>query len=335
MAAYRHHKHTSHRTALALAAAFWPLAAVLAGCGAAPALGGHPPSTLPASGPGTASSPASPGSPTTPGTGGQSTSATTAPPRPYRPNSVVLGFFHNTLFGYLCTYVAAGSSDTAVTIERFGKQDLCFDGLDAAAPPSIVITTPGGARETFPLTGDGPGEWDWPLLSVPGGGPEASLGVYAFQVTTVTAGSGSGAPSSPAASPSAGPGPSVTSGPPATSVTTSGHFTVIPAAEPAAVVGSDSRPPGREGYLAAGSQLTIWFSGFPGFTTIYVSLYGPGVAMEYPLLTDLPGLKTDGNGEGEAVWPVPAGAAAGRYAIWIDPPPQGCVNPCTAFDVTP
>ncbi len=154
---------------------------------------------------------------------------------------------------------------------------------------------------------------DWPLLSVPGGGPEASLGVYAFQVTAVTAGSGSGAPSSPASSPSAGPSPSVTSGPPATSVTTSGHVTVVRAAEPSAVVGSDSRLPSREGYLAAGSRLTIWFSGFPGLTTIYVSLYGPGVAMEYPLLTDLPSLRTDGNGEGDAVWPVPAGTAAGRF----------------------
>ena len=311
--------------------------AALAGCAAPPALGGHPASTLPASGPSAASSPATtPGSPGTPDTGGQSTSATTAPPRPYRPNSVVLGFFKNSLYPDLCTYVAAGSSDTALTIERFvARRDLCFDGLDAVAPPSILITTPQGAQETFPLTDAGSGEWDWPLLSVPGGGPEASLGVYAFQVTAVTAGSGSGAPPSPASSPSAGPSPSVISGSPATSVTTSGHFTVVPAAEPSAVVGSDSLPPGREGYLAAGSQLTIWFSGFPSLTTIYVSLYGPGVATEYPWLTDLPGLSTNGNGEGEAVWPVPAGAAAGRYAIWIDPPPQGCTNPCTAFDVTP
>ncbi len=67
---------------------------------------------------------------------------------------------------------------------------------------------------------------------------------------------------------------------------------------------------------------------------IYVSLYGPGVAQNYSLLVDLPGLRTDQYGEGGAIWAVPSSAAVGRYAIWIDPPPASCTNPCMAFTIT-
>jgi hypothetical protein len=86
--------------------------------------------------------------------------------------------------------------------------------------------------------------------------------------------------------------------------------------------------------LPAGSQLYVWFSGFPGFSMVYVSLYGPGEARKYPLLVDLPGVRTDQHGEGTASWAIPSGAAVSKYVIWIDPPPAGCLNLCLAFTVT-
>jgi hypothetical protein len=101
------------------------------------------------------------------------------------------------------------------------------------------------------------------------------------------------------------------------------------------VGGDDSLTAGREAAVPAGSQLHISFSGYPSSSLVYVSLYGPGAAGTYPLLTDLPALKTNPNGEGDAAWTVPPRAAVARYAVWIDPPPAGCTNPCTAFDVRP
>jgi hypothetical protein len=100
-------------------------------------------------------------------------------------------------------------------------------------------------------------------------------------------------------------------------------------------MGSDPLTASQNPIAAAGSQLHIWFSGFPSSSLVYVSLYGPGAAGTYPLLTDLPALKTDQNGEGDASWTVPPSAAGAKYAVWIDPAPTGCVNPCTAFSVRP
>jgi hypothetical protein len=79
--------------------------------------------------------------------------------------------------------VAAGSSGTVFTIQRFVEQVLCFTGLDTSVPPSFVITTPVGIRETRTLSPDS-SEWDGILIPVPGQGPEASLGEYSFQVTS-------------------------------------------------------------------------------------------------------------------------------------------------------
>ena len=177
-----------------------------------------------------------------------------------------------------------------------------------------MVTTPEGIRETVTLMYDS-GDWDDVLIPVPGHGAEASLGEYSFQVTTPIPGSAS-------ASPTAGV------------MTTSGHFTVMPDEQPAAAVGDASVVGGREVRLPAGSQLYIWFSGFPGFSMVYVSLYGPGAAQKYPLLVDLPGVRTDQYGEGTASWAIPSGATVGDYFIWIDPPPAGRPNLCMGFTIT-
>ena len=210
--------------------------------------------------------------------------------------------------------IAAGSSGTVFTIQRFVEQVLCFTGLDTSVPPSLVVTTPEGIRETLKLTPDS-SEWDGILISVPGQGPEASLGGYSFEVMTPIPGSAS-------TSPAAGV------------MTTSGHFTVMPDAQPSAEVGGASMAGARQVLLPAGSQLYLWFSGFPGFSMVYVSLYGPSASRKYPLLVDLPGVRTDQNGEGTASWAIPSSAAVSEYAIWIDPPPAGSPNPCMAFTVT-
>jgi hypothetical protein len=210
--------------------------------------------------------------------------------------------------------VAAGSSDTVFTIQRFVARALCFTGLDTSAPPSLVVTTPEGIRETMTLMSDS-GEWDDILIPVPGQGAEAGLGEYSFQVMTPIPGSAS-------TSPTAGV------------MTTSGRFIVVPATEPSAEVGGTSTVGAKQVSLSAGSQLYVWFSGFPGFSTVYVSLYGPSAAGTYPLLMDLPGVRTDQHGEGTASWAIPSGAAMSEYVIWIDPPPAGSPNPCMAFTVT-
>lgn len=304
------------------AAAVVMMAAVLAGCSAS-ALNGHAApalSALPASGPGSAAAP---------GSGGQP--ATTPSSRPYRPNSVVLGLFKSNYRSPGCVAVTPGSSGTAFTLQRFVARGLCFIGLNALTPPSIQVTTPDGTLETMPLLSAGSDGWDYVLLPVPGQGAEASLGEYSFHVTTAIAATG-GSGASPAAP---APSPSSTTSPAASVVTTSGHFTVIAATQPSVAVGSDPLAAGQQADVSAGSQLHIWFSGFPSFSLVYASLYGPGAAGNYPLLTDLPGLKTDQYGEADATWTVPSSTAAARYAVWINPTPAGGINPCLAFTVTP
>lgn len=300
------------------------MAAALAGC-SANALNGHaaPALSPAASGPGSAA----------PGSGGQP--ATTPSSRPYRPNSVVLGLFKSNYYSPGCVAVTAGSSGTAFTLQRFVARGLCFIGLNALTPPSIQITTPDGTLETVPLLNAGSDGWDYVLLPVPGQGAEASLGDYTFHVTTAIAGTGgSGAsPAAPAPSPSSATSPATS--PAASVVTTSGHFTVIAATQPSVAVGSDPLAAGQQADVSAGSQLHIWFSGFPSFSLVYASLYGPGAAGNYPLLADLPGLRTDQYGEADATWMVPSGTAAARYAVWISPTPAGGINPCLAFTVTP
>lgn len=173
--------------------------------------------------------------------------------------------------------------------------------------------TPEGIRETMTLTFDS-GEWDSILIPVPGQGAEASLGEYTFQVTTPIPGSASTSPTTAV-------------------MTTSGHFTVMPDIQPSAEVGGASMVESRQVFLPVGSQLYLWFSGFPGFSMIYVSLYGPGAAQKYPLLVDLPGVRTDQHGEGTASWAIPSDVAVSEYVIWINPPPAGCPNPCMAFTI--
>jgi hypothetical protein len=151
-------------------------------------------------------------------------------------------------------------------------------------------------------------------FSVPGQGAEASLGKYSFQVTTPIPGTAS-------ASPTPGVNPS------------SGYFIVMPDTQPTAEVGSGSTVRARLVNLSAGSQLYIWFSGYPSFSTVYVSLYGPCAAQECPWLADLPGVRADQYGEGTASWAIPSSAAASLYPIWIDPAPT-CLNPCIALSVT-
>jgi hypothetical protein len=176
---------------------------------------------------------------------------------------------------------------------------LCVTGLDISVPPSLLVTSPEGIRETVPLAPDS-GKWCVILTPVPGQGAEAGLGEYSFQVTTPISGSAS-------ASPTAGV------------MTTSGHFTVTPDKQPGAEVGDATMVGGNHFFLPAGSQLHIWFSGFPGFSMVYVSPYGPGSAQKYPLLADLPGVRTDQHGEGTASWAIPSGATVSEYVIWIDP----------------
>jgi hypothetical protein len=307
----------------------------LASCAGGNALNGHPAPSLSTSAPDSTATPKSPGqtqsTTSTPGTSSQNTPgtasqeltprsssptqpATPQSSRPYRPSSVIGGLFSSSLHPPLCVMVPAGSSDTVFTIERFVAQALCFTGLDTTVPPSLVVTTPEGIRETMALTSDS-GEWDGTLIPVPGKGAEASLGEYRFQVMTPIPGNAS-------ASPTAGV------------MTTSGHFTVMPDTQPSAEVGGASMVESRQVFLPAGSQLYIWFSGFPGFSVVYVSLYGPGAAREYPLLVDLPGVRTDQYGEGTASWTIPSGTTVSDYVIWIDPPPAGYRNPCMAFTIT-
>jgi hypothetical protein len=315
------------------AVTIWMMAAVLAGCSAG-ALDGHAAPALsppPASAPGS-TSPAAPGtgSATAPGPGGQP--ATAPPSRPYRPNSVILGAFRSSFISPTCVIVAAGSSGTVFTLPRFVERGLCFIGLNPLTPPSIQITTPDGTLETMPLQGTAFGGWDYFLLPVPGQGAEASLGEYTFQVTTAIAGAGSPGGSLTA---SPAPSPSITASPAASVVLTSGHFTVVPATQPSVAIGSDPLTARQQAVVPAGSQLHIWFSGFPSRSLVYASLYGPGAAGTYPLLTDLPGLKTDQYGEADATWTVPSGAAGATYAVWVDPTPAGVVNPCLSFTVEP
>lgn len=308
----------------------------LASCAGGNALNGHPAPSLSANALDSTASPTSPGptqsTASTPGTSPQtvtprssssgptqptaSTPGTSSQPatRPYRPNSVIGGLFNSSLMPPPCVTVAAGSSDTVFTVQRFVARPLCFTGLDTFVPPSLMVTTPEGIRETVPLMYDS-GAWDDVLLPVPGHGAEASLGEYSFQVTTPIPGSAS-------ASPTVGV------------MTTSGHFTVMPDKQPSAEVGDASVVGGRQVFLPAGSQLYIWFSGFPTFSMVYVSLYGPGAAQKYPLLVDLPGVRTDRYGEGTASWTIPSGATVSDYFIWIDPPPAGPPNPCLGFTIT-
>jgi hypothetical protein len=328
------------RTAVAAAIA------VLAGCSAGGSLNGHPASTLSTGGPAATSSPGGPaatastgihGSATASGHGSGQGSTATANQRPrQRPNSVSR-VFTVTPIGGPCMKVEAGSASTTFTVERLTFQTVCFIDLNVSEPPTIEVTTPDGTQETPMLaeTGATPGEWDWMIHSVPGQGPEASLGEYAFRVTTAASGaSGSNTAtiaSQTTTSASSGISPSIATDSPASEIAISGHFTVIPAASPAVDLSSYR--------LSAGSQLQIAFSGFPGSSVLYVTVYGPGTSPGtpaiYPLLADLPGLTTDQNGEGVTYWAVPSGTVVGQYPIWFDPPPAGCHNPCISLYITP
>jgi hypothetical protein len=237
--------------------------------------------------------------------------------------------------------VPAGSSDTDLTIQRFVEQQLCFTGLDTSIPPSLMVTTPGGHPETIPLTAFA-SKWDVMLFPVPGQGAEASLGEYSFRVTTPTpvsastsptAGSTSTSPTAGSASTSPTAGSTSTS-PTAGVVTTSGHFTVVPDTQSSAEVGGVPIVEAKYVYLPVGSQLYIWFSGYPSLWAVYVSLYGPCAAQKCPLRADLPVVRMDQYGEGTATWAIPSSEAVGEYLIWIDPPPGGAKNPCLVFNIT-
>jgi hypothetical protein len=115
---------------------------------------------------------------------------------------------------------------------------------------------------------------------------------------------------------------------------TKGILTISQATKPSAEVLNDP--------LLPGDQLQIGLSGFPASSMVYVSLYGPGVpygtppSAMYPLLVDLPALRTDQNGEGIALWTVPSGTVTGSYAVWIDPLPTACTNNlCIPFTIRP
>jgi hypothetical protein len=336
------------RSATGALAAVCVAGITLAGCTGANVLNGSSAPSLPTGAPDSAATPGSSnqsqlgtstsGAPS-PQVSPESTTPT-QPARPQRPNSVIALFFGNSLFQQCSITVAAGSSDTVFTIQRFVTQRLCFTGLGTSVPPDLVITTPGGVLEPMTLAGDSFG-WAVVLYSVPGYGAEASLGNYSFQVTTPTPGSASTSPTAglPSTSPTAGlPSTSPTAGLPSTSptagtVTTSGQFIVAPDTRPSASVGSESLGL-QQVSLSAGSQLHIWFSGYPSFSTVYVSLYGPCAGQKCPWLVDLPGVRTDQHGEGTASWAIPPSAAVSQYPIWIDPPPAGIGNPCMALFVT-
>jgi hypothetical protein len=330
--------------------------AVLTGCSVGGNLNGHPASTLSTDGPASTRSSGVHGSVTASGPSSPQGPTATANPRPrQRPNSVSR-LFTTTPIGAPCKTVDAGSTST-FTVQRLTFQSLCFTGLNVSIPPSIVVVTPSGMQETAMLAEAGiePGEWDWVIHSLPGQGPEASLGEYAFRVITAvsgatgssttgssttgssttgssTTGSSTTSPEQQTTtSPDSGVSPSTITSPPSSEIAISGHFTVVPAASPMA----DLSP----SLLSAGSQLQIAFSGFPSASIVYVTVYGPGVgtgaATTYPLLADVPGLTTDQNGEAVTRWTVPSGTAVGRYAFWFDPPLAGCRNPCGNLSITP
>jgi hypothetical protein len=294
------------RSATGALAAVCVASITLAGCAGANVLNG---STAPSLSTSALNSAATSGSPN------QSQPVTsTSGTRPYRPNSVIAGLFGNSLHPPTCMTPAAGSSGNVFMIQRFVKQDLCFSGLSTSVPSNLVITTPGGVQETITLTPLSNGFDEIPIFSVPGQGAEASLGKYSFQITTPIPGTTSASPT-----------PSV--------MPASGYFIVMPDTRPTAEVGSGSTAGARQVYLPAGSQLSIWFSGYPSFSTVYVSLYGPCAAQKCSWLADLPGVKTDQYGEGTASWAIPSSATASLYPIWIDPAPT-CLNPCIAVSVT-
>jgi hypothetical protein len=315
--------------------------AVLTGCSVGGNLNGHPASTLSTGGSASTRSSGEYASVTASGHSSPQGPTATANPRPrQRPNSVSR-FFTTTPIGPPCKTVDAGSTST-FTVQRLTFQSVCFTGLNVSIPPSIVVVTPSGMQETAMLTeADAePGEWDWVIHSLPGQGPEASLGEYAFRViTAVSRASGSSTTGSSTTSPeqqtttspASDVSPSIITSPPSSEIAISGHFTVVPAASPMA----DLSP----SLLSAGSQLQIAFSGFPSASVVYVTVYGPGVetgaATTYPLLADVPGLTTDRNGEAVTRWTIPSGTAAGRYAFWFDPSLAGCRNPCGSLSITP
>jgi len=231
--------------------------------------------------------------------------------------------------------VAAGNTSVAFTINRLDFQLVCFTGLDVPNPPIIVLATPEGAQEDpVPASaGSVPGEWDWAIHSLPGQGPEASLGEYTFHVVVAAARpaeSNSSGQDQQSGSPSPNASSSSMTNSSADKTVIAGRFTVIPAARPRVDISPSLLP--------AGDQLKIAFSGFPGNSVIYVTVYGPGsppgAETSYPLLADLPGFTTDQNGEALTNWTAPADATSGRYAIWFDPPPTACFNPCIGIDIT-
>lgn len=333
MKAHRRYQHAC-RSPMGVLAAAWAMTAVLAGC-AGSALNGHPapslstnsPSSPTTSGPGTQGPPVTTQQSNPASTASRLASTASTPAgnasRPSRPNSVIATFFESS-YVKPCIPVEAGSQDATIQLKRLVKQKICFMDLGVSTAPSLVVTTPAGAREVITLTPGSPGsgDWVWLVQSVPGLGLEASLGQYTFRMITAV----------PSSTPT-GASASVTTSPPPRFIVTSGNLTIIPVTQPSAEVSSDPQ--------LAGDQLQIGLSGFPAFSMVYVSLYGPGASdgqgasAMYPLLVDLPGLRTDQHAEGAALWTVPSGTADGRYAIWIDPLPAACKNnPCISFTVT-
>jgi hypothetical protein len=236
--------------------------------------------------------------------------------------------------------VAAGSTDTSFSVGRLGRYQLCFTGLDVSDPPSVVITTPTGARETETATASG-ANWLWAVDATLGEGATSNLGRYTFRVVTPDHRTGASASSTPSGGASVSPGPSGSprpTSPRGGTITTSGRFTVVLAKAPRAVIA------GR-GEVSPGEQLRIWLAGFPDHSVVYLTVFGPGnppigQSSTYPLLVDLPDVSTAGRGEAIARWTVPSGTSAGAYVVWIDPPITAgfdvarCGQPCLPFAIT-
>jgi hypothetical protein len=325
--------------------AILPLA--VAGCVTGSAANGQPAATLSGNQPG---GPGGAGG--SPGTGGASTGTgnTGAGQRPARPGSI--SSFLSSIPALLgcgssvAITVPAGTSATAFSIEELPGSPLpvCITGLAASSPPTVIVTTPSGARYPVTTGSAGGSEWVWYLYPGPGEGPAAAVGEYTFQVLasapastgpTPTATATSSQPVSPTSSPTSSSTespsgtlseewrilhpdsrtrPRLTAHVRADSIAASGRFTVLRPATLRAVVVSDQLP----------AQLEVSLAGFPGNSAIYLSLYGPLQQQTYPLLLDLPVVTANAAGEAIARWEVSPGASDGDYAVLINPPPPRC-----------
>jgi hypothetical protein len=210
--------------------------------------------------------------------------------------------------------------------ERLKTESVCFDGLGSGVL-DLVQTGPGGERRTntirrrevwsfTPTLADSLGPW---TLTVTSTGPTPEPTATGDSVTTGSA--TAGAVSMPASPPSDG-----------LAAELSVRYRLVPA--PA---GSGRVYP-QIVRLAPGQTALVAIAGFPASSPVYPTVFGPAEHQDsnmgrFPLHEDLPAVRTNSLGEALISWPT-AAASAGDYALWLEPPPAGCVvTYCVRIDL--